>query len=234
MKSSKRADCGVEAEQAQRGGALLAGGNVEREPFHGDAALARAQIGEPDEAEGKHGGGIAFRRAGDGRPAVLAVPEEGAREGGGEGVFQIGLGADLGQGPLRKLAPQEQAEALAEYQAAAALAELRAGAAAQVEQEHLALAAGEVFHGQVEARVGGFGDGGETAAPVARAVPGLQGEARAAHFQRVVVGGEGEQFLAGFEQGGLARALQEILNMGANLRQVAGDGGLHAANTASM
>ena len=183
---------GVEAEEAQCGGALLAGGDVERESFEGDAALARAEIGEPDEAEGEHGGGVAIGRAGDGGPAVLAVLEVGAREGGGERVFEIGFGADLGQGPLRKLAAQEEAEALAEHQAAAALAELRAGAAAQIEQEHLAFAAGEVFHGQGEARVGGFGDGGEAAAPVARAVPGLESEARAAHFERVVFGGEGE------------------------------------------
>ena len=123
-------------------------------------------------------------------------------------MFEIGFGADLGQGPLGKLAAQEEAEALAEHQAAAALAEFRAGAAAEIEQEHLAFAAGEVFHGQGESRVGGFGDGGEAAAPVARAVPGLESEARAAHFERVVFGGEGEQFLAGFEEGGLARALR--------------------------
>ena len=36
---------GVEAEEAQCGGALLAGGEVEGESFEGDAALARAQIG---------------------------------------------------------------------------------------------------------------------------------------------------------------------------------------------
>ena len=175
----------VKAEKAQSGGALLARRNVDREPLDGDAPLAPAQIGQPDEAEGEHGGGVAIGRAGDGGPPVLAVLQVSAREGGGERVFEIGLGADLGQRPLRKLAPQEEAEALAEHQAAAALAQFRAGAAAQIEQEHLALAAGEMFHGQGEARVGGFGDGGETAAPVARAVPGLEGQARAAHFERV-------------------------------------------------
>ena len=107
-------------------------------------------------------------------------------------VFEVGFGADLGQRPLRKLAPQEQAEALAEHQPAAAPAQFGAGAAAQIEQEHLAFAAGEAFHGQLQARGGGFVDCGETAAPVARAVPGLQSKPRAAHFQCEVFSGEGE------------------------------------------
>ena len=165
---------------------------------------------------------------------MLPVLEVGAREGGGEGVLQIGFGADLGQGPLGELAAQEEAEALAEDQAAGALAEFRAGAAAEIEQEQLAFAAGEAFDGQGEARVGGFGDGGEAAAPVARAVPRLKREPRAAHFQRVVFGGQGKQFLAGFEQGRFTGAGEEALDLGADGRQIAGDGGLHWANTASI
>ena len=35
---------GVETQQAQRGGALPPGGNVDRESFHDDAALARAEV----------------------------------------------------------------------------------------------------------------------------------------------------------------------------------------------
>src|ERR1019366_8476924 len=85
-----------------------------------------------------------------------------------------------------------------------------------------------------EARVGGLGDSGEAAAPVAGAVPGLQSESRAAHFERVVFGVEGEQLLAGFEEGGLTGALEEVLNLGADARQIAGGGGLHQADTDLM
>ena len=165
---------------------------------------------------------------------MLSVLEVGAREGGGEGVFEIGFGADFGEGPLGKLAAQEEAEALAEDEAAGALTEFDAGTAAEVEQEQLAFSAGETFDGQGEARVGGFGDGGEAAAPVAGAVPCLKGESRAAHFERVVFGGEGKQLLAGFEQGGFTGGGEEALDLGADGRQVAGDGGLHWANTASI
>src|ERR1017187_5999511 len=126
-------------------GRSWAAGEVNGEAFEGDAALAGAQVGEPDEAEGEHGGGIGIGRAGDGGPTVLPVLEVGARESGGKGALEIGLGADFGQGPLGKLAAQEEAEALAEDEAARALAELRARAASQVEEEHLAFAAGEVF-----------------------------------------------------------------------------------------
>ena len=94
----------------------------------------------------------------------------------------------------------------------------------------LALAAGEVFHREREARVGGLGDGGEAAAPVAGAVPGLQSESRAAHFERVVFAVEGEQLLAGFEEGWLTGALEEVLDFGADAGQVAGGGGLHTAS----
>src|ERR1035441_3519390 len=66
------------------------------------------------------------------------------------------------------------------------------------------------------------------------AVPCLHGEAGAAHFKRVVLGVEEEQFLAGFEESGLTSAFEEVLDLGADLRQVAGDGGLHAADTASI
>src|ERR1019366_2342503 len=82
---------GVEAENAEGGGALLAGGEVNGEAFEGDAALAGAQVGEPDEAEGEHGPGIGVGRAGDGGPTVLPVLEVGAGEGGREGVFEIGF-----------------------------------------------------------------------------------------------------------------------------------------------
>src|ERR1035438_9585859 len=95
----------------------------------------------------------------------------------------------------------------------AALTEFGAGAAGEIEEEHLAFAAGEAFHGEGEAPAGGFGDGGEAAAEVAGAVPGLQGEAGAAHFERVVIGVEGEQFLAGVEEGGVTRAFEEGLDL---------------------
>ena len=165
---------------------------------------------------------------------MLAVLQVGAGERGRQGVLQVGFGADFGHGPLGKLAPEEEAEALAEDQAAGALAEFRAGAAAEIEEEHLSFAAGEAFHGDGEARVGGFGDGGKTAAPVACAVPHLQGEARTAHFERVILTGEGKQFLTGFEEGGFTGAGEEALDLGADLGEIAGDCGLHAANTASM
>jgi hypothetical protein len=145
-------------------------------------------------------------------------------------VLQIGFG----EGPLRELAAQEEAEAFAEDEAAGALAEFDAGAAAEIEEEELTFTASETFDGQGEPRVGGFGDGGEAAAPVACAVPRLKREARAADFERVVFGGEGKQFLTGFEEGGFTSAGEEALDLGAYGRQIAGDGGLHWANTASI
>ena len=180
----------IQAEDAERRGALLSRGQVDREPFHRHAAFAGAKIAKPDEPEGEHGGGVRVGRTGDRGPAMLAVPQIGAGERGRQRVFQVGFGADFGHRPLGKLAPQEQAKALPENQAARALAQLRAGAAAQVDEEHLSFAAGEAFHRHGEARVRGLGDGGQAPAPVTRAVPRLQSEARAAHFERVILRGE--------------------------------------------
>ena len=59
---------------------------------------------------------------------------------------RFGLGAQFRQLPLRELAAQKQAEALAEHQAAAAPAQVGSGAPGQVEQEQLAFAAGESLH----------------------------------------------------------------------------------------
>jgi len=98
----------------------------------------------------------------------------------------------------------------------------------------LTFTASETFDGQGEPGAGGFGDGGEAAAPVACAVPRLKREARAADFERVVFGGEGKQFLAGFEQGGLTGAGEEALDLGAYGRQIAGNDRLHWTNTASI
>ena len=149
-------------------------------------------------------------------------------------MLEVGFGADFGDGPFGKLAPEEEAEALAEDQAAGSLAKFGAGAAAEIEEEQLSFAAGETFHGEGEARVGGFGDGGKAAVPVACAVPHLQGEARAAHFERVILTGEGKQFFTRFEEGGFTGAGEEALDLGADLGEIPGDSGLHAANTASM
>ena len=87
----------------------------------------------------------------------------------------------LGPAPLvpraePRIAPQ-QPEALAKYQPPAAFPHLRAAAPPQVEQEHLALAAGEFFHRDFEPRgaVARYFD--DAASPVARAVPGGQRKA---------------------------------------------------------
>ena len=52
---------------------------------------------------------------------------------------------------------------------------------------------------------------GDAPREVARAVPSLEREARAADFEREIVG-EGEQLFAGFEQGRLAARFEESLN----------------------
>ena len=207
---------GIEAREAVRGGDFVSGGQVQRQTLDGNAPFAGAQVVQPDEAEGEHRGGIALGRAGDGRPGVLSVAQKGAREHRREAVFQVGFGAQLGQFPFRELAAQEQAEAFAEDQAAAAASQVGPRAARQVEQKDLALALGEALHSQFQAGAGGLAGIGDVAGQVAGAVPRLQGEARAADIQGEVFGGDGKEFLAGFQQRGLAASSEESLNQSAD------------------
>ena len=80
MNSSNRAAAGIEAQQPQGGGALAPGGEVERQSFHRDAPFAGAQVRKPDQPESEHRRGVAFGRAGDGRPSMLSVAQKGARK----------------------------------------------------------------------------------------------------------------------------------------------------------
>ena len=141
----------------------------------------------------------AIGRAGDGGPAVLAVLQVGAREGRGEGVLEVGFGADFGQVPLRELAAQEEAEALAEDQAAAALADFRAGAAAQIEQEHLASRRAK------RSTVSSSPPGCLSAIAVTRRVQlrvrWLQGEPRTTNLQNEIFGRDRQQLFAGLSAG---------------------------------
>src|ERR1019366_10816599 len=105
--------------------ALLAARHIKRETLHGEALLPAAQIIQPDQPEGEQAGGIALRRRADGGPAVLPAPQKRARVAGGETGFQVRLGADFGQGPIRELAREELPESLAEDQAFAAALEIQ-------------------------------------------------------------------------------------------------------------
>ena len=194
----------------------MAGGQVQRQALDGRARFAGAQVVQPDEAEGDERGGIALGRAGDGRPGVLSVAQKGAREYRREAVLEVRFGAQLGQFPFRELAAQKQAEALAEYQAAAAPSQVGTRTAGQVEEKYLAPALGEALHHQLETGFGWLAGIGDVAGQIAHAVPHLQGEARAAQLQGKVLGGDGVEFLAGFQQGGLAAASEKSLDQSAD------------------
>ena len=206
---------GVEAQQAQGGGALVARGEVKRQTLHRDAALAGAQVGEPDEPEGQQRRGVALGRTGDGGPAMLSMAQKGAREGGRETELQVGLGAELGQVPFGELAAQEQPETFAKHQPAAAAAEVGARAAAEIEQIKLPFAPREAFHGELHA------GGVDSLMPVTRRARLRRSHAcsvsRSPRRSRASYRRKGEQFLAGFEQRGLAGLLEEGLDFRAGL-----------------
>jgi hypothetical protein len=182
----------VEAEDTQRGGAFLAVRKVHGEALYGDAGFTITQISEPDQAESENIGMVGIGRAGDGGPTVLAVFEERTWEGGGEAVLEGSFGGDLGERPFWELATQEETESLAEYESAAALAHFRTAAFGEVEEKELTLASREALDRKFEAGVGGVGCVYDAAGPIAGTVPGLEREARAAHFKGVVIRGQGE------------------------------------------
>ena len=126
---------GIQAEQPQRGGPLAPGGDVDGQPFDGDARSRSRRCASQIRPKESDRRGVAIGRAGDGRPAVLSVAQKGAREGRGEAGLQVGFGAQFRQVPFGELAAQEQAEALAEYQAPAAAAQFRARRRAQIDQK---------------------------------------------------------------------------------------------------
>ena len=195
----------------------MTGGDIYGEPFDGDAPLPGAQVAEPDEAECEYRRRIAIRRASDGGPSVLAVAQKGARKGGRQAVLQVRLGAQFRQLPFRKLAPQKQAEAFAKYHAPAAAPHVGARAAGQVEQEELPFAPREPLHYQFQTRVTALFDRRDAPRQVARAIPGLQREARPAHLEREIVSGERQQFFAGLEQRWFSRIAEEGLDGRADL-----------------
>ena len=88
--------------------------------------------------------------------------------------------------PLGKLAAEEEAEALAEDQPAALAAQLGARAAARSSRNNWP--SRRAKRSTVSSRRPGAGRGGsrDAAGEIARAVPGLQGQARAAHFEAEV------------------------------------------------
>ena len=145
------------------------------------------------------------------------MAQAGARKRRREAVFEVRLGAQLGEFPFGELAVEEQTEALAKDQSSAAAPEFRAGVPSQVHQKELALALAEPLDREAQPRPGILVDRGDPPGQVARTVPGLQGKPGAAHVEREVFGGDGEQFFAGFEQGRLPAVLEETLNSRASL-----------------
>ena len=161
---------------------------------------------------------------------MAAVAQESARESRGQAELEIRFRAQLPEVPLRKLAAQKQAEALAENQLAAAPAEVGAVASAEVDQVELALPFREALHREFQTAGGGLFDAGDAAREIARAIPGLEGETLAAQVESEVVAGEGKQVFPGFEHGWLSGILEERLNFRARLGSAAhGDpaGGRH-------
>src|SRR5437016_4395835 len=106
------------------------------------------------------------------------MAQEGARKGRREAEFQVGLGAQLGEVPRGKLAPQEETKAFAEHQAAAAAPRLRSDAPAEIEQKELTLTASEALHRHLEPGRRVLADGSDAARQVARAVPGFDCQTR--------------------------------------------------------
>ena len=187
--------------------ALLPARDIQRETFHGEALLTAAQMIEPDQAEGEQARGIAFGRCADGRPGGLAAAQEGARIAGRETGLQIRLGADFSQRPVRELACEELAEALAENQALAAALKILAGGARQIHQKQAAFFAGEAFDHQFHAPARFARHAGDAPNQIAGLVPDLEGEARGAYLQVEIVRRERQQRLSGFEKRGAARGL---------------------------
>jgi hypothetical protein len=208
----------VQPREAQAGVALLAARHVQRETLHGQALLPAAQMIQPDQPEGEQAGGIAFRRRAYGRPAGLPAAQKRARIAGRKAGFQVRLGADLGQRPIRELARQELPESLAKDQALAAALEIQAGGPRQVHQEQAALFAGELLDHQFQPAARFVGHAGHAPHQVARLVPHLEREPRAAQLQREVVRRQRQQRLAGFQQSGPARRFEKALDRGLRVR----------------
>jgi hypothetical protein len=148
---------------------------------------------------------------------MLSIAQERARVRGREAVFQVGLGAQFGEFPLGKLAAQKEAETFAKDHAAAAARHAGGGGTGEIEEKKGALAPRESLDEEFHAGIGGALDRDNAAREVARAVPGLQGEARSAQFHRNVVAGEEKEFFARLQERGLFRIAEESLDGGAGL-----------------
>src|SRR5690242_6385521 len=137
----------------------------------------------------------------------MAVAQAGAREGGGETVFEVRFGAQLGNLPSGELALQEEAEALAKDEPSAATSELRTGAPAEIHEKEPALPFAEQLDGEAHPCRSVLVDRGYAAGQIAGSIPGLQGQTRAVHFKRKALGGQRKQFFAGLEQSRLTAVL---------------------------
>jgi hypothetical protein len=202
----------VEPREAQAGDALLAARHVKRETLNSQALLPAAQMIQPDQTKGEQAGGIAFRRRAYGGPAILPAAQKSPRIAGRKAGFQVRLGADLGQRPIRELAREELPESLAKDQTLAAALEIQAGRPRQIHQEQAALFAGKLLDHEFQPPARLVGHAGDAPHQVARLVPHLKREPRAAQLESEVIRRQRHQRLAGFKQSGPPRSFQKTLD----------------------
>ena len=87
---------------------------VKEEAAGGDVAMVAADVIEPDEREGEGvEAGVAVWR-GQGGDGLLATDQQGGREDGREGVFELGFAAEGFPAPVAVMAVEEESELLCE------------------------------------------------------------------------------------------------------------------------
>lgn len=203
----------VQEGKAQASGALLSGGQEQRQAFHCEAPFAEAQVVEPDQAEGEAPGRVRrIRVRPDRGPARLPLSQERARVGGRQAVFQIGLGAEFGDAPPGELSRQKLPEPLAKHHPRPAPLPTAGSGTRQVNQHQCALFMGKALYRKLEFARPLLPNRGDPAHQVTFVIPGLDRQARTALFQSVIVRLKSQQVLTGFEKGGFAARLKKTLD----------------------
>ena len=216
---------GVEMFQTEGGGDVAACRDEESEPFDGETALALAQMVEPDEAEGEHMVGL---EAGWGEyrgPGRLAFRDQRAREGGREGVLEIGASGELAQRPARELAGERAAELLAGLLAKGLTVGEAIGAGGAVGDLDVLIAAEEAFGFETEAVARLADETSEAEDRAAGVVPDVELDNGALGLEREAVGAEGEGQRAFVDEHGVPGGVEEGEDrLGEGLDGIAGDG----------
>jgi len=204
----------IEETQAKRGLFFAPGGEQQEQFSDFELWITGAEIGEPDETEGKDRGGVVLLgRRGNGSKTLVAAAEEGAGEHGGKAVFQIRFGGDFGDCPIRIFASKETAEAFAKFQFAAAFAPFSGARAGEIEQEEFAFASAEKLDGKFKFAAFGLGSANDPPGKIAVLFPRLQEYVRGTRLKRMVGGRKRQEGLAGFEERGQFGGGEELLHL---------------------